>query len=164
MSSAECLSWELETHFPSPATLDESLLFPVPHLIQGNGNCTPAVGLLNGFHRHICTLIHTMPRALCNKCKVIKLRKTGYVLTSPRAMQVEALREGVRGGSKEHVQRTCPGSGKVLRLPLHWVVLTSWALRRGKVGGHFLQDRENRDALGGPVMGSSTARRAGACS
>lgn len=103
MSSAECLGWELEPHFPSSATLDKSLLFPVPHLIQGNSNCTPAVGLLNGFHRCICTLVHTMPPALCNKCKVIEPRKAGYILTRPEAMQVEAL-GGVRGGSKEHVQ------------------------------------------------------------
>lgn len=76
------------------------------HLVwyRGNGNCTPAVGLLNGFHRCVCTLTHTMPHALCNKCKVSKPRKAGYVLTSPRAMQVEALGEGVRGGSTEHVQ------------------------------------------------------------
>lgn len=103
VSSAECLGWELEPHFPSSATLDKSLLFPVPHLIQGNSNCTPAVGLLNGFHRCICALVHTMPPALCNKCKVTEPRKAGYVLTPPEAMQVEAL-GGVRGRSKEHVQ------------------------------------------------------------
>lgn len=159
VSSAECLGWELEPHFPSSATLDKSLLFPVPHLIQGNSNCTPAVGLLNGFHRCICTLVHTMPLALCNKCKVTEPKKGRVCSDTSR---------GNAGGSswrcQEREQRARPGGGKVPRLHLDWVVLMNWDFRQGKVGGHFLQDRENRDALGGPVMGSSTARTAGACS
>lgn len=83
-----------------PCDLGQVTLLPCASTDTGNSNCTPAVGLLKGFHRCICTSIRTRPCTPLNKYKVIKMRKARCVLTSPRAMQVEAIKEGVRGKNR----------------------------------------------------------------